>query len=51
MNSDPIRVLIVDDHAPFRAGLRALLPSLKWKAGEAENGEDAIREAAKSNPM
>ena len=25
MNSDPIRVLIVDDHAPFRAGLRALL--------------------------
>jgi hypothetical protein len=21
MNTDPIRVLIVDDHAPFRAGL------------------------------
>lgn len=52
MNSDPIRVLIVDDHAPFRAGLRALLTSVPEVevAGEAENGEDAIREAAKLQP-
>ncbi len=52
MNPDPIRVLIVDDHAPFRAGLRALLTSVPEMevAGEAENGEDAIREAAKLQP-
>ena len=52
MNSDPIRVLIVDDHAPFRAGLRALLASVPEMevAGEAENGEDAIRAAASLQP-
>ncbi len=49
MNSEPIRVLIVDDHAPFRDGLRALLASVPEMevAGEAENGDDAIRESAK----
>ena len=52
MNSDPIRVLIVDDHAPFRAGLRALLASVPDMevAGEAENGADAIRAAASLQP-
>ena len=52
MNTEPIRVLIVDDHAPFRAGLRALLTSVPDMevAGEAENGEDAIREADKLQP-
>ena len=52
MNTEPIRVLIVDDHAPFRAGLRALLTSMPDMevAGEAENGEDAIRAAAKLQP-
>lgn len=52
MNPDLIRVLIVDDHAPFREGLRALLTSVPEMtvAGEAENGEDAIRKAAKLQP-
>ena len=52
MNTDPIRVLIVDDHTPFRQGLRALLNSLTEMevAGEAENGEEAIRKAAKLQP-
>lgn len=52
MTSEPIRVLIVDDHAPFREGLRALLTSVPEMivAGEAENGEDAIRKAAKLQP-
>ena len=52
MSPEPIRVLIVDDHAPFRAGLRALLTSVPEMevAGEASNGEDAIREAAKLQP-
>jgi len=44
--------LIVDDHAPFRAGLRALLTSVPDMevAGEAVNGDDAIREAANLQP-
>jgi DNA-binding NarL/FixJ family response regulator len=52
MNSNPIRVLIVDDHAPFRAGLRALLVSVQGMevAGEAVNGEEAVREAARLQP-
>jgi DNA-binding NarL/FixJ family response regulator len=52
MTAESIRVLIVDDHAPFRAGLRALLTSVPEMevAGEAENGEAAIREAAKLQP-
>jgi DNA-binding NarL/FixJ family response regulator len=52
MNPDPIHVLIVDDHAPFRAGLRALLNSVPEMevAGEAANGDDAIHKAAKLQP-
>jgi DNA-binding NarL/FixJ family response regulator len=52
MNPDPIHVLIVDDHAPFRAGLRALLTSVPEMevAGEAANGDDAIHKAAKLQP-
>ena len=52
MDSDPIRVLIVDDHAPFREGLRALLISVPEMevAGEAANGNDAIREATRLQP-
>jgi len=52
MNPDPIRVLIVDDHAPFRAGLRALLASVPEMrvAGEADNGEAAIQFAVRLQP-
>ncbi|MEV6813200.1 response regulator transcription factor [Micromonospora sp. NPDC051296] len=41
---DQIRVLLVDDHAPFRAGLRALLatsPDIEV-CGEAASGEEAL---------
>ena len=47
-----IRVLIVDDHAIVREGLRALIegkPGLSV-AGEAANGEEAVRLAAALDP-
>ena len=47
-----IRVLLVDDQALFREGLRTLLsltPDLEI-VGEAEDGEDAIRQAARLDP-
>lgn len=49
---DQIRVLIADDHAVLRAGLRALLgaePDMVV-VGEAENGEEAIRKADELQP-
>ncbi len=49
---EPIRVLIADDHALFRDGLRALLktaPDLE-AAGEADSGRGAIDLAAKLQP-
>ena len=41
----PIRVLLVDDHAVVRKGLRALLEheSRVEVIGEAEDGEQALR--------
>jgi DNA-binding NarL/FixJ family response regulator len=43
-NSESIRVLLVDDHAMVRQGLRALLAHYDNVEiiGEAQNGEDAI---------
>jgi DNA-binding NarL/FixJ family response regulator len=43
-NSESIRVLLVDDHAMVRQGLRALLADYDNVVviGEAQNGEDAI---------
>ena len=49
---DPIRILLVDDHAHFRAGLRSLLstaPDL-LVCGEAASGEEAIAVVAASHP-
>jgi len=46
------RILIVDDHALFRAGVRALLaqdPSIEV-VGEADNGRDAIRAVGQLAP-
>ena len=46
------RILIVDDHALLRAGIRALLtadPSFEV-VGVAENGRDAIRTVARLSP-
>lgn len=47
-----IRVLLADDHAVLRAGLRALLagePDMEV-IGEAENGQDAVDKSRKLNP-
>lgn len=49
---DTITVLIVDDHPPFRAGLRALLESTAdvTVVGDVDSGEEAILLAAKLQP-
>jgi NarL family two-component system response regulator LiaR len=50
--SEPIRVLLVDDHAVVREGLRAFLelqPDIAV-VGEADGGETALAVAAKSRP-
>jgi two-component system, NarL family, response regulator NreC len=47
-----IRVLLADDHAVLRAGLRALLgaePDMEV-VGEAEDGEEAVRQARALQP-
>ena len=49
---DPIRVLIVDDHAVVRQGLKAFLrvqDGIEF-VGEAENGEEAIERAGELEP-
>ena len=50
--SDAIRVLIADDHAIVRKGLRALLATEAHieVVGEAENGQQAISEAERLKP-
>jgi len=52
MNDRPIRVLLVDDHAVVRKGLRALLdrdPGIEV-VGEAVDGEEAVRAAGRLGP-
>src|SRR4029078_10746332 len=48
----PLRILIVDDHAVVRRGVRALLESHEgWEVcGEATNGRDAVEEARRLRP-
>jgi DNA-binding NarL/FixJ family response regulator len=48
----PLRLLVVDDHAVVRRGVRALLESRPgWEVcGEAVDGQDAIRKAADLKP-
>jgi len=50
--SNPIRVLIVDDHTVVRSGLRAFLLSFDDMelVGEAEDGKEAIRLCAELQP-
>jgi DNA-binding NarL/FixJ family response regulator len=46
-----MRVLIADDHAPFRDGLRSLLEA--WEidvVGEAADGEEAVRRCRELQP-
>src|SRR5688500_5851747 len=50
--AEPIRVLIVDDHAVVREGLRAFLTLQEGieVAGEAADGEEALEAAARLSP-
>ncbi len=50
--SQPIRVIVVDDHTLVRNGLRALLETLPdvKVIGEAAGGRDALREVAERSP-
>jgi DNA-binding NarL/FixJ family response regulator len=47
----PVTVLIVDDHAPFRATVRALLEVEGFQVvGEAADGRSALEETARLRP-
>ena len=49
---DPIRVLVVDDHALFRRGLEMVLeqePDIDV-VGEAEDGAEAVQKAVETTP-
>ena len=52
MTDDLIRVLLADDHAVVRAGLKAVLGTAKdiIVVGEARNGREAVDLAARLNP-
>lgn len=52
MNTEPLSILIADDHPLFRKGLRALLATMPQVRvlGEASNGADAVRLAAELHP-
>src|SRR5690606_29764686 len=52
MTSEPIRILLVDDHAVLRAGLRSLLEAEVGLevVGEAATGEDGIAMAERLKP-
>ncbi len=52
MSEDQIRVVLADDHAIVRAGLKAILGSARDVAvvGEASNGRDAVALAARLHP-
>jgi len=51
-NPDPIRVLLVDDHAVVRSGLSAFLLAFDdlELAGEASSGEEAVRLCKQARP-
>src|SRR5687768_11248868 len=48
----PIRVLLADDHALFRAGIRSLLATIEGveMVGEASNGQEALRMVSELAP-
>jgi two-component system response regulator NreC len=50
--ADRVRVLVCDDHALFRAGIKAILEDTPWidVVGEAPNGRRAVEEARRLRP-
>ena len=46
----PVSVVLVDDHALFRSGVRAELDGLVDIVGEAGSVEEAVAEIASKNP-
>jgi DNA-binding NarL/FixJ family response regulator len=52
MPTDPVRILLVDDHAVVREGLRAFLGLQDGfdVVGEAADGEEAVQQAAELEP-
>jgi len=48
----PIRVMLADDHALFRAGIRSLLETIEGVeiVGEARDGQEALRMVAERSP-
>jgi two-component system response regulator NreC len=52
MSVTPLRVLLVDDHEPLRAGLRAMMEDHDdlLVVGEACSGEAAVEEASRLRP-
>ncbi|HET7107898.1 MAG TPA: response regulator transcription factor [Candidatus Acidoferrum sp.] len=47
----PIRILLADDHALIRQGLRALLEKQGYQVvSEASNGQEALRSVVETNP-
>jgi DNA-binding NarL/FixJ family response regulator len=48
----PIRVMLADDHALFRAGIRSLLETIEGVVivGEARDGHEALRMVAELRP-
>jgi two-component system invasion response regulator UvrY len=51
-NTEMIRILLVDDHALFRSGMRSILDEMEGMevVSEAESGEDAVDYVRKSAP-
>lgn len=52
LSAPPVRLLLCDDHAVVRAGLRALMSSADGidVVGEAATGEEALAMAARLRP-
>ena len=52
MVDTPIRMLLVDDHAIVRKGIKALLAEIEDidVVGEASNGMEAVAQAQATNP-
>ncbi len=52
LGTEPLRILLADDHDAFRSGLAALLATVGGieVVGEASSGEEAVRAAAATQP-